>query len=100
MSKEERQCSNYYMSDDYSGDELENMPEEEMVKCPKCGRGIPPDFPEGVQFKCGHCGTVLEAISEYVEPEDDDEDPEWDEDNHPGKICIVPDYAIKPEDLE
>ena len=93
---EDNKCTAYVMTDDYSAEELEKTPESEMCKCPKCGRGIPPDFPENTQFKCSHCNTILEAIPEFNE-DSEEEYPEHDEWNHPGKICIVPDYAIKTE---
>ena len=94
MKDKEPQCSPYVMSDDYDARDLKEMPEADMCKCPKCDRGIPPDFSESVQFKCAHCGAVLEAIPEF-DPDEDPEEPMYDEWNHPGKICIVPDYAIK-----
>lgn len=60
-------------------------------RCPECGGFLPKDFPMGEQFLCRRCGAVLETLPSPVE-EDDEEDTDYE---RGGRICLVPDYAIK-----
>ena len=49
------------------------------------------DWPIGEQFKCKKCGKTLETLPSIPEDgEDEDTDYEWG-----GRLCIVPDIAIK-----
>ena len=54
--------------------------------CPGCGGFLLKHFPTDRQFKCRKCGRTLEALP----TEDEDQDMAFG-----GKLCIVPEYAIK-----
>ncbi len=54
--------------------------------CPGCGGFLPRNWPTHKQFKCNKCGKTLEALP----TDNEDQDMEFG-----GKLCIVPEYAIK-----
>ena len=72
--------------------------------CPKCKGFLPKDFPneEGVQFQCKKCGAVLEIVKDPDEVEEDmkELDPDWEPTFWSGRICLVPDYAVKIEKVD
>jgi len=69
---------------------------DRLCTCPKCKGFLPRDFPIAKQFQCRKCGAVLETIphNPYADEDDDLEDTSEDYE-YGGKICLVPDYAIK-----
>jgi uncharacterized protein (DUF983 family) len=78
----ERKCVEFVEWDGWE----ENKVWETLLRCPKCKGFLPRDFPVSYQFKCKKCGSTLEALPT------DDLDPEIE---FMGKLCIVPDFAIK-----
>lgn len=75
--------------------DCENM---DLCRCPSCNGYLPRDFPIGRQFQCKRCGAVLETLPDYDEDLDDDEQDH--EMEFGGKICVVPDYAVKIETVD
>ncbi len=57
-----------------------------LIHCPGCGGFLPSDFPTYRQFKCRKCGRTLECLP----TDDEDQDMEFG-----GKLCLVPEYAVK-----
>lgn len=74
---------------------------DRLCTCPKCKGFLPYDFPIGKQFQCRKCGAVLETISHnpYLDEDDEEEDTSKDYE-YGGKICLVPEYAIKIEVID
>lgn len=64
----------------------------DLCRCPKCKGFLPRNFPLGGQFLCKKCGTVLETIPSNVEDPDEEEGSDYE---FGGRICLVPDYAVK-----
>jgi len=63
--------------------------------CPKCKGFLPRDFPIAKQFQCRKCGSVLETIPHNPYADEDDQDDLTEDYEYGGKICIVPEYAVK-----
>jgi len=101
-----------FSTGDYDGDEW--VP----CRCPKCKGYLPQDFPdeEGIQFQCRRCGTILEIILDPPEPEEVEwwneqhsgiiyelglePIPEYEPEYNSGRICVVPDYAVRIEKVD
>jgi hypothetical protein len=88
------------------GDWTEEWARYHPCHCPKCGGFLPSSFPtDGKQFTCKKCGSVLETIpnspdDEFVKELEEDGFEQWEIDemtmeNYGGRICLVPDYAVK-----
>ena len=71
------------------GDYDEGYP---LCRCPHCKGYLPRDFPQGKQFLCRRCGAVLETIPSPIDDPDIEEDTDYE---FGGRICLVPDYAVK-----
>lgn len=110
MSKDN--CTDFVWGD---GAEWDDDDPDSYCKCPECGGNLPREFPLSLQFKCGTCGVVLETIPNMqIATEDgmiedlkeDIEEGDWDQDeidevvyeSYGGRICLVPDYAVKKDD--
>ena len=90
MSEEGAHCTQFIVWDDYDC--------WTPCRCPACGGFLPRDFPIGNQFQCRKCGQVLETMpNSDPDLEDDEQD---DDMEHSGRICAVPDYAIKIEVID
>jgi len=61
-------------------------------RCPQCSGFLPKDFPQGKQFLCRRCGAVLETMPSPIDDPDIEEDTDYE---FGGRICLVPDYAVK-----
>jgi len=74
---------------------------DRLCTCPKCKGYLSRDFPIGKQFQCRKCGAVLETIphNPYADEDDDLEDTSEDYE-YGGKICLVPEFAIKIEVID
>lgn len=112
MSKEGDNCSIFIVGDDW--DSYDHV-YQTLCRCPKCGGFLPRNFPVGgTQFKCNKCGSILETIPDiqtasedgFLEDmEADIEEGEWTQDDideaiyesYGGKICLVPEYAVKKQ---
>lgn len=68
--------------------------ERELVHCPKCDKPLGREFRYGRQFICHNCGAVLETMPSKVEDQDEEEDTDYE---FGGRLCLVPEYAVKPE---
>jgi len=106
MSREN--CTGFMMGDGYD--------EWHPCHCPKCGAFLPQHFPtNGTAFKCKKCGSVLETIPNMQDAAEDGlledlkediKEGEWNQDDideavyesYGGRICLVPDYAVKNDD--
>jgi len=75
-------CTDFVME----GDELD------LCRCPACSGFLPRHFPIGGQFQCKRCGAVLETLPSPVDDPDEEEDSDME---FGGRICEVPDYAVK-----
>ena len=102
-----KDCSGFMVGDSFD--------EWTPCHCPKCGGFLPQYFPtDGSQFKCKKCGAILETIPNMQDAvengmledlKEDIEEGEWNQDDideavmegYGGKICLVPDYAVKKE---
>ena len=86
----ERNCS-VFITDDWYPEDGEGW--MKLMRCPGCKRWLPSDWPIGKQFQCKACGAVLETLPTVPEDDPDDEedvDYEWG-----GRLCVVPDVAVK-----
>ena len=63
-----------------------------LCRCPSCSGFLPRAFPIGKQFQCKKCGAVLETLPSPVEDPDEEEDSDME---FGGRICEVPDAAVK-----
>jgi hypothetical protein len=105
-------CSDFMWGDYEQGDKVR------LCQCPSCGGFLPRDFntTEGTQWQCKNCGTVLETIKNPPEDYEVEAHIDWythnmgilyslgleqipdcppSEEYFSGKICVVPDYAVK-----
>jgi len=89
-----------FIQDDW-GDGYDVPTYATLLRCPnpKCRAWLPRDFPVGSQFKCKKCGSVLETIPNTDNIEEEEEEMDDDEiyEYYGGKICLVPEYAVKDE---
>lgn len=65
---------------------IEDDEPNERSHCPGCGGFLPRNWPSYKQFECEKCGRTLEAFP----VDDEDQDMEFS-----GKLCVVPDFAVK-----
>jgi len=75
-------CTEFVME----GDDLD------LCRCPGCQGFLPRDFPIAKQFQCKRCGAVLETLPSPVDDPDGEEDSDME---FGGRICEVPDVAVK-----
>ena len=114
MSKPGDNCTIFMIGDEWEeyGDVWKTL-----CRCPKCGGFLPRSFPtNGSQFKCKKCGSALETIPDMQTAVEDGmiedlkadiEESEWSQEDideavyesYGGKICLVPEYAVKKDDV-
>ncbi len=97
MVDNNRKCTSF-TTDDYDT----NASWEMLMRCPHCKGWLPQDFPLAMQFKCKKCGKTLETLPSIpdtwtnikgeTETVPEDLDYEWG-----GRLCVVPDVAIRKE---
>lgn len=63
-----------------------------LCRCPSCNGFLPRSFPIGEQFQCKRCGAVLETLPSIPDDPDEEEDTDME---FGGRICKVPDVAVK-----